>query len=167
MQAIKYDVYKYYINQAKKAKSKEEWHYCFAVPPVEDCTQEKQCFIGNIIYYVASNDISAIINEVGGSAKLSKLLDISYRTLQDWKGKKRKPTETMIRLIGYALINTETKDKNYYFLSSDGTRIYAENLGEANYLAYSELPNMKSDIAIYDSKTDTEITVIHWNLQNS
>ena len=35
----------------------------------------------------------------------AKLLEIPYRTVQDWEGGRRKPPEYVIKLIEYKLIN--------------------------------------------------------------
>lgn len=105
--------FKYYqslVDDAKAQTDKELWIAEYGYP--SDCpyTPEQLLNILGIIFDTAHNDINSLIARVGKMTDFAKLYKIPYRTVQDWKCGNSEPSQYLISLIGYTLVQTRQEN---------------------------------------------------------
>lgn len=99
-----YHYYTSLIADAKKANNKMKWIAEYGYPADCPYSGDNLLKILSTIYETAHQNITALIEEQGGIANTSAKIGISHRTVQNWKSGLRKPSTSIITLIGYALI---------------------------------------------------------------
>lgn len=96
--------YQSLVDEAKQSDNEELWVAECGYPA--DCPYEQDDLVDilMIIFEVAHNDVKSLVARVGQMTTFSELFRIPYRTVQDWRAKRFRIQEHVIRMIGYILI---------------------------------------------------------------
>ena len=105
--------FKYYqslVDDAKTQAKKELWEAEYGYP--EGCPYNPRQLLDilDIIFDTAHNDINNLIARVGKVTDFARLYKRPYRTVQDWRSGNSKPSQCLINLIGYSLVQNQIKE---------------------------------------------------------
>lgn len=104
--------FKYYqslVDDAKTQANKELWIAEYGYPADCHYSPEQLLDVLDIIFDTAHNDINSLIARVGKMTDFARLYKIPYRTAQDWRSGNSKPSQCLINLIGYSLVQEQGK----------------------------------------------------------
>lgn len=99
--------FKYYqslVDDAKMQVDKELWIAEYGYPADCPYSAEQLLDVLGIIFDTAHDDINSLILRVGKMTDFARLYKIPYRTLQYWRSGDSKPSQYLISLIGYTLV---------------------------------------------------------------